>query len=279
MITRFFDEFEGLGEPNSPIDRTMLESPEFRAMLFRLRQRSDSDVARVDHWAQCTSCCKWRKVGSHAAAEAAKGIDWTCSFLNDNKSENENGDGDGSGDGDNADGGGGAAAAAAAAALRPSPLFTCDTPLSREETEGVHYAPRAAVEAGLASGSGPGTQVGDGPVQRQGGGGGGGTVSAAAADAPEAAVAVAPPLSPPPTALPCLPLSPLSPPTPAAAAAIATAEIVDAAKSEEDEDDDDDDDESSERNGGSGRKKRRKKGGGKETVVAPAAATAPCLVK
>ena len=139
-----------------PIDRTMLDTREFRALLGRLRD--DSDANSRNHWVKCSACSKWRRVKSHATAVAAKGVDWTCSFLNEEEEEEEEEEGERAAANDDGDG--------SVAAAPPRTLITCDTPQSKEETVGIHYAPRAAVERGIASGFVT-TQVGDGPVQRQ----------------------------------------------------------------------------------------------------------------
>lgn len=60
MIERFYDEFEDLGEPNMPFDRELLTSASFRALLRRLRARSDADELQKKHWVQCVECAKWR---------------------------------------------------------------------------------------------------------------------------------------------------------------------------------------------------------------------------
>jgi hypothetical protein len=262
MISRFFDEFEGLGEPNMPIDRAMLDTREFRALLGRLRARSDATARnhwvvsffvpcspvlelpspplssssfassfprpleltlppspslspplssplslsllpsvflslsrKCDYIQQCCECSKWRRVRSHAAAVAAREVDWTCSFLND-EGEGDEGEGDMvANDGDDA--------VAAAPPPPRRPFVTCDTPQSREETAGIHYASRAAVEGMLASGL-AGTQVGDGPVQRQKErrGGEAAVSTAPEGEAPSLSPAVAPPPPPPPPSVP-----------------------------------------------------------------------------
>ena len=132
---------------------------------------------------------------SHAAAVAAREVDWTCSFLND-EGEGDEGEGDMvANDGDDA--------VAAAPPPPRRPFVTCDTPQSREETAGIHYASRAAVEGMLASGL-AGTQVGDGPVQRQKErrGGEAAVSTAPEGEAPSLSPAVAPPPPPPPPSVP-----------------------------------------------------------------------------
>ena len=51
LYARFFDAFESMGEPNVPIDKQIMQSDEFYALLTRLR--SYAAQHHRDHWVQC----------------------------------------------------------------------------------------------------------------------------------------------------------------------------------------------------------------------------------
>jgi len=48
LYERFFDAFAHEGEPNIPIDRQIMQSPEFYHLLERLRQHAE--LHQRDHW-------------------------------------------------------------------------------------------------------------------------------------------------------------------------------------------------------------------------------------
>lgn len=48
LYERFFDAFALEGEPNIPIDRQIMQSPEFYHLLERLRQHAE--LHQRDHW-------------------------------------------------------------------------------------------------------------------------------------------------------------------------------------------------------------------------------------
>ena len=48
LYERFFDAFAHEGEPNIPIDRQIMQSPEFYRLLERLRQHAE--LHQRDHW-------------------------------------------------------------------------------------------------------------------------------------------------------------------------------------------------------------------------------------
>lgn len=48
LYGRFFDAFALEGEPNIPIDRQIMQSPEFYLLLERLRQHAE--LHQRDHW-------------------------------------------------------------------------------------------------------------------------------------------------------------------------------------------------------------------------------------
>lgn len=48
LYSRFFDAFALEGEPNIPIDRQIMQSPEFYSLLERLRQHAE--LHQRDHW-------------------------------------------------------------------------------------------------------------------------------------------------------------------------------------------------------------------------------------
>lgn len=48
LYGRFFDAFALEGEPNIPIDRHIMHSPEFYSLLERLRQHAE--LHQRDHW-------------------------------------------------------------------------------------------------------------------------------------------------------------------------------------------------------------------------------------
>ncbi|EFN52905.1 hypothetical protein CHLNCDRAFT_138470 [Chlorella variabilis] len=102
LYSRFYDAFEGMGEPNIP-------TREFFALLDRLRVYADQH--HRDHWVQCTACSKWRIVDFRAAQQIGDDTEWNCAML------------------------------------RP-PFSSCQTPLSKNETVGGHYAARGADWAG-----------------------------------------------------------------------------------------------------------------------------------
>ncbi|KAL4440210.1 hypothetical protein ABPG75_003211 [Micractinium tetrahymenae] len=109
LYTRFYDAFESMGEPNIPVDRQIMQSDAFYALLDRLRKYAA--VHHRDHWVQCTACSKWRIVDFQSAQQVAEDSEWTCSML------------------------------------RP-PFTSCQTPLSKNELVGGHYAAGGADWAG-----------------------------------------------------------------------------------------------------------------------------------
>ena len=48
MYERFYEAFAQMGEPNIPIDKELMQSPEFYALLDRLRQHAEEH--QRDHW-------------------------------------------------------------------------------------------------------------------------------------------------------------------------------------------------------------------------------------
>ncbi len=48
LYERFFDGFAAAGEPNIPIDRTLMAAPAFYDLLARLRQHAEEH--QRDHW-------------------------------------------------------------------------------------------------------------------------------------------------------------------------------------------------------------------------------------
>ncbi|KAL0040507.1 hypothetical protein WJX77_009181 [Trebouxia sp. C0004] len=100
LYERFFDAFAHEGEPNIPIDRQIMQSPEFYHLLERLRQHAE--LHQRDHWIECSQCSKWRII-SYAKMTEAKDADWVCRLL------------------------------------RP-PYSSCRTPQTKRELLGVRYA-------------------------------------------------------------------------------------------------------------------------------------------
>ncbi|KAL0042559.1 hypothetical protein WJX79_003671 [Trebouxia sp. C0005] len=100
LYERFFDAFAHEGEPNIPIDRQIMQSPEFYHLLERLRQHAE--LHQRDHWIECSQCGKWRII-SYAKMTEAKDADWVCRLL------------------------------------RP-PYSSCRTPQTKRELLGVRYA-------------------------------------------------------------------------------------------------------------------------------------------
>ncbi|DBA66027.1 TPA: hypothetical protein ACH3X2_003035 [Trebouxia sp. C0005] len=100
LYERFFDAFAHEGEPNIPIDRQIMQSPEFYHLLERLRQHAE--LHQRDHWIECSQCGKWRIIG-YAKMTEAKDADWVCRLL------------------------------------RP-PYSSCRTPQTKRELLGVRYA-------------------------------------------------------------------------------------------------------------------------------------------
>ena len=48
MYERFYEAFAQMGEPNIPIDKELMQSSEFYALLDRLRQHAEEH--QRDHW-------------------------------------------------------------------------------------------------------------------------------------------------------------------------------------------------------------------------------------
>ncbi|PRW39133.1 cytochrome P450 chloroplastic isoform C [Chlorella sorokiniana] len=109
LYTRFFDAFEPMGEPNIPVDRQLMQSDAFYHLLDRLREYAA--LHHRDHWVQCTQCGKWRIITFQAAQEIDEDTEWSCALL------------------------------------RP-PFTSCQTPLSKPEQIGGHYASCGADWAG-----------------------------------------------------------------------------------------------------------------------------------
>ncbi|KAL4853371.1 Cytochrome P450 97B2 [Chlorella vulgaris] len=103
LYTRFFDAFESMGEPNIPVDRQLMQTDQFFSLLDRLRRYAAEH--QRDNWVQCTKpdCGKWRIVDFRTAQQIGEDTEWSCDML------------------------------------RP-PFTSCQTPLSRGETIGGHYA-------------------------------------------------------------------------------------------------------------------------------------------
>ncbi|KAK9867491.1 hypothetical protein WJX84_009338 [Apatococcus fuscideae] len=78
MYERFYEAFAQMGEPNIPIDKELMQSAEFYALLDRLRQHAEEH--QRDHWIQCSLCAKWRII-SYDTMVAARDDDWTCKQL------------------------------------------------------------------------------------------------------------------------------------------------------------------------------------------------------
>ncbi|KAK9808905.1 hypothetical protein WJX72_006126 [[Myrmecia] bisecta] len=79
LYSRFYDAFSEAGEPNIPIDRELMETGEFRALLDRLRQHAQQH--HRDHWIECNLCGKWRIITYEAMMAAKDDNDWTCKKL------------------------------------------------------------------------------------------------------------------------------------------------------------------------------------------------------
>ena len=54
LYDRFYEAFAHMGEPNIPIDRPFMATPEFLSLLQRLREWSSQH--HRDHW--CVSACR-----------------------------------------------------------------------------------------------------------------------------------------------------------------------------------------------------------------------------
>ena len=79
LYERFYDAFAQYGEPNIPVDKALMQSPEFFALLDRLR--SYAEQHHRDHWIQCSACSKWRIISYDALAAVDLQGDWTCKLL------------------------------------------------------------------------------------------------------------------------------------------------------------------------------------------------------
>lgn len=114
LYARFYEAFAGMGEPNIPIDQTIMRTDAFRDLLQRLRQHAEEHYR--DHWqapdapsavlkcndsglacrgggcmwrqlncggacrVQCSICGKWRII-TYEVLLAAKDADWSCRQL------------------------------------------------------------------------------------------------------------------------------------------------------------------------------------------------------
>lgn len=78
LFSKFFDAFELMGEPSIPVDRVLVSSDDYFALLDRLREYSRH--FHRDNWVQCSMCSKWRIISSSTLI----GDDevWDCSRLN-----------------------------------------------------------------------------------------------------------------------------------------------------------------------------------------------------
>lgn len=102
LYERFYDAFADFGEPSIPIDRQLLQSPEFAALLGRLRDYAAEH--HREHWARCTVCERWRIVDyAQAKRIETEDIRWQCAMLR--------------------------------------PGSSCSDPLTRRERQGDKYAP------------------------------------------------------------------------------------------------------------------------------------------
>ncbi|PSC73461.1 DNA N-6-adenine-methyltransferase (Dam) [Micractinium conductrix] len=101
LYSRFHDAFESMGEPNIPLDKQMMQTDAFYLLLDRLREYASQH--HRDHWVQCSACSKWRIVDFQASLGIEEDSEWRCSML------------------------------------RP-PFTSCQTPLSKNELVGGHYA-------------------------------------------------------------------------------------------------------------------------------------------
>ncbi|KXZ52269.1 hypothetical protein GPECTOR_10g900 [Gonium pectorale] len=81
LYRRFVDAFSGWGEPNLPIDRAFMESPEFTALLARLTHFTQRHLR--DTWVQCATCDKWRIVPYDSYLRISQDPEhkWTCADL------------------------------------------------------------------------------------------------------------------------------------------------------------------------------------------------------
>lgn len=103
IFADFVAAFEPYGEPSIPFDIELLKSDVFYQQLARSQAYAEEHSR--DHWVQCSQCYKWRIIDFAAAAAIREQDEWSC------------------------------------AQLRP-PHTNCETPLSRGELMGGHYAAR-----------------------------------------------------------------------------------------------------------------------------------------
>lgn len=79
LYERFHDAFCQYGEPNIPVDKALMQTPEFFALLDRLR--SYAEQHHRDHWVLCSACAKWRIISYEALAAVDLEGEWTCKLL------------------------------------------------------------------------------------------------------------------------------------------------------------------------------------------------------
>lgn len=108
LYPKFYSSFEEHGEPNIPIDKSLIQSNEFWALLDRLGDFVGNH--HRDHWVKCNLCAKWRMVPHSTVVELSSETEndqWDCSMLSKGDIQS-----------------------------------TCATPLTRMEYIGGHYVAR-----------------------------------------------------------------------------------------------------------------------------------------